>query len=108
MVDSMQDTVRRMRAKAMELDQDVAHVGQYANYALFTTSAVEIYGEDNLVRLRRIRDVIDPEGVFDLTGGFKLGEVHNAKDGRIQHVAGDKYYGSENPLAAPALYGGSF
>ncbi|VDC03790.1 unnamed protein product [Peniophora sp. CBMAI 1063] len=74
MLDSMQRTISDVRNKAVELGQDIAHVGEYANYALFTTPTVDIYGTENLARLRKIRDVIDPERVFNLAGGFKLGE----------------------------------
>lgn len=74
MLDSMQKTIDRVRGKAVEMGQDIAHVGEYANYALFTTPTVDIYGEKNLARLRKIRDAIDTERIFNLAGGFKLGE----------------------------------
>ena len=74
MVNSLQHTIQRIRNKAMELGQDVAHVGEYANYALFTTPAVEIYGPENLARLQKIQKAVDPERVFDLTGGFRISD----------------------------------
>ena len=103
MLDSMQKIIVRVRGKAVEMGQDIAHVGEYANYALFTTPTVEIYGKENLARLRKIRDVIDPERIFNLAGGFKLGEESDdvmpgaVCDGR------PRYSEYQTPLNAPVV-----
>jgi len=43
----------------------------YSNTTLDTTRPEDIYG-DNFERLRVVRKMFDPEGVMDLTGGFKI------------------------------------
>ncbi|KZV76890.1 FAD-binding domain-containing protein [Peniophora sp. CONT] len=95
-LESLQDTVKRVRAKAVELGQDVAHVGQYPNYALFTTPTVELYGAKNLARLQEIQKVVDPKRVFDLTGGFRLREADVEEDFTVLPEVADQV-----PVAVP-------
>lgn len=44
----------------------------YPNYALFDTSAEDLYGQRNAARLRQIRERVDPEDVMGLAGGFMI------------------------------------
>ncbi|KAL9608862.1 MAG: hypothetical protein Q9167_006327 [Letrouitia subvulpina] len=44
----------------------------YPNYALSTYSGNQLYGTANAARLRKVKAAVDPQGVMDLTGGFKL------------------------------------
>lgn len=44
----------------------------YTNYATADTPSEELYGAQNVARLRAIRDKIDPDRVMELTGGFTL------------------------------------
>ena len=45
---------------------------QYPNYALFDTTAEELYGKENAGRLGKIRDAVDPDRIMDLAGGFAI------------------------------------
>lgn len=46
---------------------------QYPNYAILGTDAAEIFGgQEGVERLRNIAGRVDPEGVMDLTGGWKF------------------------------------
>jgi hypothetical protein len=56
-----------LRSLAPESEDEVS----YPNYAIWETPVERIYGS-NLQRLRSIRDVVDPDGVMSLTGGFKV------------------------------------
>ena len=58
--------------------------------AEITTPAVDIYGPDNLARLQEIQKSIDPERVFDLTGGFKIREEDDIDVGRQMRNSGDQ------------------
>lgn len=44
----------------------------YPNYALSTYSGNQLYGSANTARLRKVKAAVDPRGVMDLTGGFRL------------------------------------
>ncbi|KAI4157890.1 MAG: hypothetical protein LQ342_007925 [Letrouitia transgressa] len=44
----------------------------YPNYALSTYSGNQLYGSANAARLRKVKAAVDPQGVMDLTGGFRL------------------------------------
>ncbi|KAK4047057.1 hypothetical protein OIO90_006341 [Microbotryomycetes sp. JL221] len=71
---------RNEMKKSAELLLDIARKeGQavdpqirYPNYALADTPLVELYGEENLARLRQIKRKFDPSRVMDLAGGFKI------------------------------------
>ncbi|KAM0791645.1 hypothetical protein ACM66B_006081 [Microbotryomycetes sp. NB124-2] len=71
---------RNEMKKSAELLLDIARKeGQavdpqirYPNYALADTPLVELYGQDNLARLKQIKQKYDPTRVMDLTGGFKI------------------------------------
>ncbi|VDC03789.1 unnamed protein product [Peniophora sp. CBMAI 1063] len=99
MLESLQNTIQGIRNKAIELGQDVAQVGEYANYALFTTPSVDIYGPDNLKRLQEIQEAVDPERIFDLTGGFKIRDDVNGVE--VQRVGLSAGYGYQIPLVVP-------
>ncbi|KAK4047234.1 hypothetical protein OIV83_005537 [Microbotryomycetes sp. JL201] len=71
---------RNEMKKSAELLLDIARKeGQavdpqirYPNYALADTPLVELYGEENLTKLKAIKRHYDPTRVMDLTGGFKI------------------------------------
>ncbi|KZV76893.1 FAD-binding domain-containing protein [Peniophora sp. CONT] len=102
MLKSLQHTIEGIREKAIELGQDVAHIGEYANYALFTTPAVDIYGPENLVRLQDIQKAVDPDRVFNLTGGFRIREAD--VEGKDVGPSLDVAY--QVPLVSSGLRGG--
>lgn len=43
----------------------------YPNYALDTYGGARLYG-GNVGRLRRVVEVVDPDGVMGLAGGFRI------------------------------------
>ncbi|KAL2170607.1 hypothetical protein VTG60DRAFT_4620 [Thermothelomyces hinnuleus] len=63
------DTLKRVATEEGIYREDFP---DYPNYALSGTSAEKLYGETNAVRLRQIRDQIDPDRIMDLAGGFVL------------------------------------
>ncbi|KAI0260039.1 FAD-binding domain-containing protein [Gloeopeniophorella convolvens] len=60
-----------IQAAAVADGQNVSSAAPYINYALFDTPLDILYG-DNLPRLRTIRELVDPEDVMGLAGGFKI------------------------------------
>ncbi|KAK0229777.1 FAD-binding domain-containing protein [Armillaria nabsnona] len=44
----------------------------YPNYAIYSTPAVDMFGEEGVKRMETTRQRVDPHGVMMLTGGFKV------------------------------------
>ena len=60
------------RASAARIQAVVgAKLPRYPNYAITGTPIEDIYGH-NVEKLHALAEVIDPEGVMKLAGGFKL------------------------------------
>ncbi|PBK85369.1 FAD-binding domain-containing protein [Armillaria gallica] len=57
-----------------EMTQKLGMVGasRYPNYAMYGTPVVDMYGEEGLKRMQDTRVRVDPDGVMQLTGGFKV------------------------------------
>lgn len=73
---AVRDSANRLRVKAASLGQEAAspsspNTSKYPNYSAFWTTVQEIFGS-NLPTLKQIQKKYDPNGVFGLTGGFKL------------------------------------
>jgi len=51
--------------------QNLTDVALYGNYALLRTPVEDLYRQ-NLPRLRSIRNMVDPNNVMALAGGFKF------------------------------------
>ncbi|TFK49560.1 FAD dependent oxidoreductase [Heliocybe sulcata] len=69
--DAITQSAATIKAKAVELGQDVADAPVYGNYAIFSTPIDKIYG-GNLERLRTIKQQYDPNNVMALAGGWKI------------------------------------
>ncbi|KAI5983605.1 FAD-binding domain-containing protein [Pisolithus marmoratus] len=73
--DVMHDMVRRSMStlleKAVSLGLDIMDAPLYSNCALFDTPIERMYG-NNIERLRKIKNDVDPYSVMSLTGGFKF------------------------------------
>ena len=67
----MKELAANMTSVANSEGQNVADATLYGNYALADTPVEQIYGA-SLPRLQEIKRTVDPNGVMDLTGGFKL------------------------------------
>lgn len=63
----MEESAARLQASAPGTEQ----LSLYGNYALPDTPLEAIYGE-NVERLTSIKEVVDPENVMGLAGGFKF------------------------------------
>lgn len=48
-----------------------AQLARYPNYAIFDTPLADMYGS-GVARLRSVAQSVDPQGVMNLAGGFKL------------------------------------
>lgn len=68
----MQQSVDILTAVAQAEGIFDAELTAYPIYASSTYEGEKLYGMANAERLRRIQADVDPEGVMDLTGGFKL------------------------------------
>ncbi len=60
-----------IRTAAMAEGQNLTDVALYGNYALLRTPVEDLYRQ-NLPRLRSIRNMVDPNNVMALAGGFKF------------------------------------
>lgn len=60
------------RLKQVAISEGIYLDGLYPNYALETTSGVELYGAVNAARLRALQNRFDPDGVMRLAGGFSF------------------------------------
>jgi hypothetical protein len=68
----MRESLERLKQVAIEDGIYGDHFTQYPNYALANTTSEELYGSQHAARLSRIRDIIDPDRVMDLAGGFAI------------------------------------
>lgn len=50
----------------------MSDVPRYPNYAIYDTPAMDMYGEEGLKRMQDTRERVDPNGVMQLAGGFKV------------------------------------
>ncbi|KAK0229783.1 FAD dependent oxidoreductase [Armillaria nabsnona] len=59
---------------AREMTQKLGTAGapRYPNYAILGTPVVDMYGEEGLKRMVTTRERVDPDGVMQMTGGFKV------------------------------------
>ena len=73
----MRAFMRRMITRMTEAAQSrgTQHPYRFQNHAFDEQQIFEGYGADNLRRLRKVREAVDPEGVFQRLqpGYFKLG-----------------------------------
>ncbi|KAL8818331.1 MAG: hypothetical protein Q9191_007964 [Dirinaria sp. TL-2023a] len=69
---SIQQSVNTLTAVAKREGIYDASLTAYPNYALSTYTGDQLYGSANAAKLRQIKAAVDPNGVMDLTGGFKL------------------------------------
>lgn len=67
----VKEIASNLTALAIEEGQDLKDCPLYPNYSLFDNPLEKIYG-DNLPRLRKLQNKIDPFNVMGLAGGFKL------------------------------------
>lgn len=70
MTDKLRQHTDPAHAAVLADGQDLSDAAVYVNYALFDTPLQGIYGQ-NVPRLCKIRDEIDPGGGMGLAGGFK-------------------------------------
>lgn len=68
----MQQSVDYLTAVAKREGIYDASLTAYPNYALSTYTGDQLFGPTNAARLRNIKAAVDPQGVMDLTGGFKI------------------------------------
>lgn len=68
----MQQSLDTLAAVAKREGIYDAELTAYPNYALSTYMGDQLYGPANAARLRRVKADVDPKGVMDLTGGFRL------------------------------------
>lgn len=68
---AVKESARHLTNVAQAEGQNVASAPLYPNYAIFDTPLEKLYGE-NVGRLRALKQVVDPNNVMGLAGGFKL------------------------------------
>ncbi|KAI6040196.1 FAD-binding domain-containing protein [Pisolithus marmoratus] len=71
MHDMVQRSMSTLLEKAVSLGLDIMDAPLYSNCALFDTPIERMYG-NNIERLRKIKNDVDPYSVMSLTGGFKF------------------------------------
>ncbi|KAI6140114.1 hypothetical protein BKA82DRAFT_16602 [Pisolithus tinctorius] len=71
MHDGVRQSASTLLDKAVSLGQDVKDAPLYSNCALFDTPSERMYG-NNVERLRKIKNHVDPYNVMNLAGGFKF------------------------------------
>jgi hypothetical protein len=64
-------SAEHLKREAIAEGQNIQDAALYPNYAIAGTGLEEMYG-DHLLRLREIRQRVDPDGVMDLAGGWKF------------------------------------
>jgi len=69
--DTIRTSARTLQGIAINDDESEPSDVVYANYAIYDTPLVNLYGA-NLPRLREIKAAIDPGNVMGLASGFKL------------------------------------
>ncbi|PBK85365.1 FAD-binding domain-containing protein [Armillaria gallica] len=67
-----EDSVFYDAAREMTQKLGMAGAPRYPNYAIFGTPVVDMYGEEGLKRMVTTKERVDPDGVMQLTGGFKV------------------------------------
>lgn len=62
--------------------QDAYDPWVYLNYAASWQDPMASYGEESVKRIEKVRDRVDPNGVFtyNVPGGFKIHDSYNTKD----------------------------
>ncbi len=71
-VSESEDGVFHDAARKMTLKLGMVGASRYPNYAMYGTSVADMYGEEGLKRTQDTRARVDPDGVMQLTGGFKV------------------------------------
>ncbi|KAI0289873.1 FAD-binding domain-containing protein [Multifurca ochricompacta] len=71
MAQSIRQAADDLQAAALREGQNVTNAVVYPNYSLFDTPLEAMYG-DNVERLRKLKQVIDPGNVMNLSGGFRF------------------------------------
>jgi hypothetical protein len=66
------DTIQRLKAKAIELGQDIEDASIYPNYAIDGIPVETFWGKTNVKKMQALKTVYDPKNVMDLTGGWKV------------------------------------
>jgi hypothetical protein len=69
---ALEEAYQAILVKAVAEGQSMPGDVMYNNYAPPDTAVVELYGAENLAKLRAIRERVDPGRVMDLAGGFKI------------------------------------
>ena len=68
----MRQSVARLKKVAVQDGIYSKDLAAYPNYSLASSTAEELYGPLNALRLRLVRNRIDPKGVMGLAGGFNI------------------------------------
>ncbi|KAK7038740.1 hypothetical protein VNI00_010625 [Paramarasmius palmivorus] len=68
----LKEAQQAIMAKAIEEGQSVPGAILYSNYAPPDTPPEQLFGAENLARMRQVRDRVDPGRVMAQTGGFKI------------------------------------
>ncbi|KAK3387358.1 hypothetical protein B0H63DRAFT_156360 [Podospora didyma] len=68
----MRQSVARLKKVAIQEGIYTKDLAAYPNYSLASSTAEELYGPLNALRLRLVRSRIDPQRVMDLAGGFNI------------------------------------
>lgn len=70
--DAARQSAARIQSVAESEGQtDLAAAPLYPNYAIFSTPLENMYAE-NVARLKALKNVVDPDNVMGLAGGFKF------------------------------------
>ncbi|KAK0460521.1 FAD-binding domain-containing protein [Desarmillaria tabescens] len=71
-VEETEDEVFHDAARKIVERLGVEGAPRYPNYAIIGTPVVDMFGQEGLRRMQAVRERVDPEGVMQLTGGFKV------------------------------------
>jgi FAD/FMN-containing dehydrogenase len=66
------DAIQRLKAKAIELGQDIEEATLYPNYAIDGIPVETFWGKTNVKKMQALKAVYDPKNVMGLTGGWKV------------------------------------